>query len=225
MSTCEEPPAEGAKSYHHGNLRDELLARAVEVVGADGVEALSLRSLARDLGVSHAAPARHFRTKNELLTAIASDGIERLIAATDAAVAASEPDPVERIKAMARAYLRWAVEHPAHHTALRNPEVMRFAGDGLKYRLVEFAAQQRSAIETAKAVGWKVSVPTNVLMFQLVATLAGSAILLSDPTYRDVLAGISHADLIDQTVDLIAGHDGGALGSTSVSVGVGDRGL
>ncbi len=207
MSTCEEPPAEGAKSYHHGNLRDELLARAVEVVGADGVEALSLRSLARDLVVSHAAPARHFRTRNELLTAIASDGVERLIAATNAAVAASEPDPVERIKAMARAYLRWAVEHPAHHTALRNPEVMRFAGDGLKYRLVEFAAQQRNAIETAKAAGWKTSVSTNMLMFQLVATLAGSAILLSDPIYCEVFAGISHADLIDQTVDLIAGHD------------------
>lgn len=203
MSTSENDVITNVRTYHHGNLREELLARAVEVIGAQGVEALSLRSLARDLGVSHAAPARHFRTKGELLTAIASDGVERLIATTNAAVAASGFDPVGRIKAMAKAYVRWAVEHPAHHNALRNPEVMRFADNDLKRMLVDFAAQQRSAIGVAKAAGWKSNVATDVLMFQLVAATAGSAILLSDPIYREVFAGISDADLIDQTIDML----------------------
>ena len=55
--------------YHHGDLRAALIARAAEVVVADGVGALSLRELARDLGVSHGAPSRHFPDKQALLDA------------------------------------------------------------------------------------------------------------------------------------------------------------
>ena len=64
--------------YHHGDLRAALIARAAEVVVADGVGALSLRELARDLGVSHGAPSRHFPDKQALLDALALDGFERL---------------------------------------------------------------------------------------------------------------------------------------------------
>ena len=60
-------------SYHHGNLRDEILTRAAEIVGEDGIEALSLRRIARDLGVSHGAPNRHFKTKAELLAELGAE--------------------------------------------------------------------------------------------------------------------------------------------------------
>ncbi|MGB0693864.1 MAG: TetR/AcrR family transcriptional regulator, partial [Pseudomonadales bacterium] len=49
-----------AKPYHHGNLRAEIVQRAVEVIDSEGIEALTLRGVARDLGVSHGAPNRHF---------------------------------------------------------------------------------------------------------------------------------------------------------------------
>lgn len=200
------------RSYHHGNLREALLQRALEIIGEDGVEALSLRSLARDLGVSHAAPARHFKTKAELLNAIAREGCEKLMESTSKAVALHD-EPAARIGALAKAYVNWAVANPAHHNALRNPEVIRFADDGLKQKLRAFADQQKETLKRAQAGGWKQGIETNTLMFQLVATLVGSAVILSDPVYQEVMAEISDADLIHYTIDrLLDGEPGSSRG-------------
>ncbi|MBI9113402.1 TetR/AcrR family transcriptional regulator [Sanguibacter suaedae] len=64
--------------YHHGDLRAVLLSEAASVVAADGPDALTLRGLARRAGVSHAAPAHHFRDRRGLLTALATEGFVRL---------------------------------------------------------------------------------------------------------------------------------------------------
>lgn len=66
------------QSYHHGDLRRALLKAAAEAIAESGVTALSMRDLARRAGVSHAAPAHHFTDKAGLLTALATDGFERL---------------------------------------------------------------------------------------------------------------------------------------------------
>src|SRR5947209_2974095 len=68
----------GARPYHHGNLRAELLAAAEQTVRERGVEALSLRELARRVGVSHGAPRRHFADRQALLDALAQAGFDRL---------------------------------------------------------------------------------------------------------------------------------------------------
>ena len=62
------------RAYHHGNLRAALIEQAWGLVDSDGAEALSLRQLARDIGVSHGASARHFRDKQALLDALAVEG-------------------------------------------------------------------------------------------------------------------------------------------------------
>lgn len=99
-------------TYHHGNLRADLLERGWAVVDTDGAEALSLRQLARDAGVSHGASARHFRDKQALLDAIALQGFERLNGAlTDAAASASAF--AARFRAVGDAYVAFAVAHPA----------------------------------------------------------------------------------------------------------------
>ena len=67
--------------YHHGELRRALIDAALAVIERDGVSALSLRDLARRLGVSHAAPAHHFADKAALLVEIAREGYERFGAA------------------------------------------------------------------------------------------------------------------------------------------------
>ncbi|MGW3141017.1 TetR/AcrR family transcriptional regulator, partial [Streptomyces sp. NPDC001139] len=66
------------RRYHHGDLRAALLARAEQTLRERGPGDLSLRELARDLGVSHAAPSRHFKDKQTLLDALAQTGFERL---------------------------------------------------------------------------------------------------------------------------------------------------
>ncbi|WP_433192834.1 TetR/AcrR family transcriptional regulator [Nocardia sp. CA-107356] len=99
--------------YHHGNLRVELLARAehrLEQVGPDG---LSLRGLARELSVSHAAPRRHFADKEALLDALAIRGLQRLGAELDAGVAGETDSLHERLTVLARIYIRFATRHPA----------------------------------------------------------------------------------------------------------------
>lgn len=93
--------------YHHGSLRDTLLRRAEEVLRDEGVDALTLRQLARDVGVSHAAPSRHFADKQALLDALAVAGFERL---TDALERAARRGRTfrGRVRAMATAYVEFA---------------------------------------------------------------------------------------------------------------------
>ena len=67
-------------SYHHGNLRQALIDAAVGALQTEGIEALSLRKLAKDIGVSHNAPYMHFEDKEALLAAIAEEGFKRLAA-------------------------------------------------------------------------------------------------------------------------------------------------
>ncbi|GGF39308.1 TetR/AcrR family transcriptional regulator [Subtercola lobariae] len=107
--TTADPPAEQA--YHHGSLRQALLARAETSLAEVGADNLSLRQLARDIGVSHGAPARHFRDKQALLDALAVDGFTTMNAALSAA-AASTGTYRERFDRVAVVYVGFAREHP-----------------------------------------------------------------------------------------------------------------
>ncbi|MFJ4951582.1 TetR/AcrR family transcriptional regulator [Streptomyces sp. NPDC088760] len=101
-----------SRPYHHGDLRAALLRSAERTLREKGTGALSLRELARDLGVSHAAPGRHFKDKQALLDALALDGYERLNQALATATDGAEPSLEQRMTALARAYLGFAVENP-----------------------------------------------------------------------------------------------------------------
>ncbi|MFG3661397.1 TetR/AcrR family transcriptional regulator [Streptomyces sp. NPDC047706] len=98
------------RPYHHGDLRSALLAGAERTLRDKGAAALSLRELARETGVSHAAPGRHFRDKQALLDALALTGFERM---TRTLEAADHPElPMEeRLTTLARAYLGFAIDN------------------------------------------------------------------------------------------------------------------
>ncbi len=101
------------RPYHHGDLRAALLERAEQTLRERGSGALSLRELARDLGVSPAAPNRHFKTKQALLDSLALDGFERLVATIAAATDGAGPTFAERLTAMARAHVGFCVANAA----------------------------------------------------------------------------------------------------------------
>jgi AcrR family transcriptional regulator len=90
--------------YHHGNLRTVLLEQAEVTLEKEGIDALSLRELARSAGVSHGAPRRHFADRQALLDALAERGYERLGVEFRAALATSPPSLDARVAALARAY-------------------------------------------------------------------------------------------------------------------------
>lgn len=101
-----------SRPYHHGDLRAALLTSAERTLRDKGAGALSLRELARDIGVSHAAPGRHFKDKQALLDALALTGYERLIRALHSADTPGLPLP-QRLASLAHAYLGFAIDNPA----------------------------------------------------------------------------------------------------------------
>jgi AcrR family transcriptional regulator len=99
-------------SYHHGNLREALLDAAEAKLEATGSAALSLREIARDVGVSHAAPRAHFSDKQSLLDALTLRGLERLGDRFATALTPSGKTFQERLTAFAAAYVDFAQERP-----------------------------------------------------------------------------------------------------------------
>lgn len=100
-------------TYHHGDLPNALRAAAVEVIVEHGAAGFSLREVARRAGVSHAAPGYHFGDARGLLTSVAVEGFETLHRALVEAGDGID-DPIERLGAIGRGYVRVGVEHPGH---------------------------------------------------------------------------------------------------------------
>lgn len=111
-------PSKDARPYHHGDLPRALLEAAVQAIAEAGPAAVSLRDLARRAGVSHAAPAHHFGDKAGLLTAVATDGFQRLAATLGEAYQASGS-----FLEVGVAYVRFAVTHRAHFEVMFRPEL------------------------------------------------------------------------------------------------------
>jgi AcrR family transcriptional regulator len=101
------------RPYHHGNLREALLEQAERTVRERGVRGVSLRELAREVGVSHGAPRRHFPDRQALLDALAEAGFARLGAELRAALDAGGEDFEARLRATATAYVRFATRDAA----------------------------------------------------------------------------------------------------------------
>lgn len=102
-------------TYHHGNLRAAALERAAQLAADGGTGALSLRQLARDLGVSPAALYRHFADKDALLDGLAQRALAALESAARDALARAggdQADRAERLAALGRGYLAFARAHP-----------------------------------------------------------------------------------------------------------------
>lgn len=101
------------RPYHHGNLRTALLEQAERTLRERGVAELSLRELAREIGVSHGAPRRHFADRQALLNALAENGFARLGAELRASVDGAGEGFQARLQALASAYVRFATRDAA----------------------------------------------------------------------------------------------------------------
>ncbi|MBN1239952.1 MAG: TetR/AcrR family transcriptional regulator [Gammaproteobacteria bacterium] len=100
------------ETYHHGNLRAALLDAAERLLGENGVTGVSLRAVAKEAGVSHTAPYRHFQDKQSLLAALAEIGFARLRDAMYGVIDAYPEDPRRQLVESAAAYVRLATSSP-----------------------------------------------------------------------------------------------------------------
>jgi AcrR family transcriptional regulator len=107
------------RPYHHGNLRDAVVATALDVLGHKEPSELSLRDLARMVGVGHSALYSHFRDRGELLAIIAGEGFRLLLLDLKNALEKHTQDP---LAALVTAYLHFARSSPAHYRTMFRPE-------------------------------------------------------------------------------------------------------
>jgi len=107
--------------YHHGALRDALLKAAERVLERDGLAGLTLRAVAREARVSHAAPTHHFGDLTGLLSELATIGFRQFNDAT-AATGATDASLVEKAIDRAKAYVAYAQAHPGMYGLMFRPE-------------------------------------------------------------------------------------------------------
>jgi AcrR family transcriptional regulator len=179
-------------SYHHGNLRATLLEAAERSLRENGADQLSLRELAREAGVSNAAPRRHFPDRQALLDALALAGFARLDATLRATLTTAGEEFGPRLHAMAAAYLRFATED----AALLELMFTRKHREGAE-RLLEAAAEPFGLMHDMIAQGQAQGVlepgepqHTGIVLF---ATLQGIATLIN--------GGLLEPELLDGIVE------------------------
>jgi AcrR family transcriptional regulator len=133
--------------YHHGDLAAALRSAAREILEEEGLDALSLRSVARKAGVSHAAPYRHFPSREALLSEIAMEGLEQL--RSEIAVAGAAPGlPTERIVHLGAAYAGFAASHPGLLKLMVGSEIPnRFDFPGLEEATNSIAEEMGKALD------------------------------------------------------------------------------
>lgn len=172
-------------AYHHGELRQALLETGRKLLEKNGAENLSIRNVAAETGVSHNAPYRHFKDKNELLAAIACDGFERLDSAMKSALD-RHPDSIrDQIYGMAAAYVR---------LALANPETSKLMFSGY-IRLHEYPeagavadrsyATVKSVIQNGRQSGFLGERDTETYAATLWAAIHGLSTLLQAENFRN----------------------------------------
>lgn len=178
-----------ADAYHHGDLRRALIEAALTIIDDDGVDALTLRGVARRAGVSHAAPYHHFADLADLRAAAAAecfvDLSDRMVRARAAGVSADE-----QVRELGRSYIGYAVERPNRFRLMWRPELRGPGAPGEavanageeSYRplLASVAAGQDAGLFRAGAV-------PDLALFAW-ATVHGFATLLVDGPLTDTAA-------------------------------------
>jgi AcrR family transcriptional regulator len=162
------------RSYHHGDLRAALVQEAIALLREEGLEALTLRAVARRAGVSQAAPYRHFTDRRALVAAVAELGFQRLQESMMESMRQSQGRG--GLKQIALAYVRFGLENSAEYRVMFGPEVantadlpsLRDTGRGV----LGFVAEGFRQAQQAKAIGpgdpWLMAVATWATLHGLV---------------------------------------------------------
>ncbi|MGJ4892779.1 TetR/AcrR family transcriptional regulator [Bradyrhizobium sp. HKCCYLR20261] len=140
------------RGYHHGNLKEALLQAALDLIAQKGAAGFTFADAARMAGVSPAAPYRHFRDRDELLSSIAQRGFEQFEARLSAAWDDGRPETVTAFERVGKAYLAFAREEPAFYSAMFESGVPADSTPGLlaagerAFGVIRAAAERLAAL-------------------------------------------------------------------------------
>lgn len=201
-----EPRATGggeATPYHHGALRDALLTAAETVLERDGVGGLTLRAVAREAGVSHAAPTHHFGDLTGLLSELAAIGFRQFNVAMEAAGAIDVP-PLLKALARAKAYVAYAQAHPGMYGLMFRTERL----DMTRPSLHEAAGASFAGLAGAVGVSRQQQVSDEALSLEQAAAIArawslvhGFTTLLLDGRLNDILKRLPKGNNVETLLD------------------------
>ena len=170
--------------YHHGALRETLLAEAMRDLESEGLEGVSLRRLAEAAGVSKTAPYRHFADKRDLLVAIAADGFrllaEKLESVAPAAPGGGASSVGSGIRSLFRAYMDFARARPALYKLMISRLGYELHSEACRLNSERALGCLIRAVQAAQAAGWKSGKETMALVLSLWASVHGWATLLID---------------------------------------------
>lgn len=141
------------RRYHHGNLRAALLAEAEATLRTSGVHGLSLRELARAVGVSHGAPRRHFEDKAALLEALVAEGFRRLGCTLLQAVEPDHRDFVAALEDVALAYIGFATDNAPLVDLMSASRYLADASDALVHARELCFVPVRRLVEMGQSTG------------------------------------------------------------------------
>jgi AcrR family transcriptional regulator len=137
------------KRYHHGELREALVAAGRKLLEEKGLRGFTLRECARRAQVSHAAPAHHFASIDDLLAEIATRGYQELTAAMTAEGRRAAPDPAARLVGQGVGYMAFAAANPMLFQLMFNREANRFETPALAAAAKAAYHLQVEAVEAA----------------------------------------------------------------------------
>ena len=186
------------KNYHHGDLRAQILLKSAEIIATEGIEALSIRQVAKSLGVSHNAPSRHFDSRASLIQELVLDILarQRQLLMGVLELNASQPERT-RLREALGAYLRWCDVHPVEAQVMHHPDVRKMADQRIQEAMRDWAHTVESLLGHGRDE--KGAISSSALHF-FTLTLGGGAILLN-PLLRGVTAEADGSQLIDRLVN------------------------
>ena len=188
------------RPYHHGDLRAALLERAEADLRVSGIDGLSLRELARAVGVSHGAPRRHFEDRAALLEALVAEGFRRVGCALATAAEPDDREFVAVLKDVAVAYIRFATENPALVELMSGSRYLANANDELVRAREESFAPVRRLVERGQSTGELVPSDVHRIEILMFATLHGLATMANnkmiDPLDEQLISDAAETLLI-----------------------------
>jgi len=190
-------------AYHHGNLRQALIEAGSQLIELKGVSGLSLREVAKQAGVSHTAPYRHFKDKNALLAGITEVGFSKLAASLQQVITKNPDAPREQLIEAGAAYIKLAIQNKQMHNLMFGG-AWKFSDDDEEIRQTSDAAFNGlvQIIESGQQAGVFKKGEARVLALTAWSLVHGYAMLASTGQF-DHLAGSEKAILdLARTVEV-----------------------
>jgi len=185
-------------------LRAQLIAVALDILNSEGIEALTLRAVARGAGVSHGAPARHFENLDDLKAEVAAESYKVVAEGIRAADSPRSPgaDPKNPLIAAVRAYVDFALDNPGLFALIIRTGALGGGNKTLRRERRLCSDQFLRLVRQAQAEGWKPDTDSNLLASSLWASAHGLATLWLHGAYQSANPNINLNEAIEAIFEI-----------------------